>query len=74
MSEVHKRDQFRSLLKCGRCSAAGFAVWEENSGVTIDGPMGALVTMSDNFFLQTHRSHQGQPVIACRHCGTVQPD
>jgi hypothetical protein len=36
--------------------------------------MGALVSMSDNFFLQTRHSHQGQPVIACRQCGTVHPD
>ena len=74
MSEAHKRDQFRTLLKCGKCGAVGHALWEENSEITADGPMGTLVRMSDNFFLQTARNHQGQPAIACRDCGTVHPD
>ena len=74
MSEAHKRYQFNTLLKCSRCGAAGHALWEENSAVNSDGPMGQLISMSDNFFLQTRASHQGQPVIACKSCGTVQPD
>lgn len=74
MSAAHERDQFRTLLKCGRCGAGGHAVWEENSAINADGPMGTLVSMSENFFLQTRPSHQGQPVIACKSCGAVQPD
>lgn len=74
MSAAHERDQFRSLLKCARCGAAGHALWEENSGLSANGPMGTLVSMSDNFILQTRLNHQGQPAIACKACGAVQPD
>ncbi len=74
MSSLHKRNQFRTLLKCGRCGATGHAVWEENSNVSSDGPMGALISIADNFFLHAHQGHQGQPVIACRGCGMAQPD
>jgi len=74
MSEARQRDQFRTLLKCGRCGAAGHAIWEENSGTSADGPMGSLITMSDSFILQVASSHQGQPLIACKACGTVHPD
>jgi DNA-directed RNA polymerase subunit RPC12/RpoP len=71
---MRKRDQFRTLLKCSRCGAGGHAVWEENTLNDPAGPMGKLVSMSDNFILQTPRNHQGQPVIACKACGAVQPD
>jgi L-lactate utilization protein LutB len=71
---MRKRDQFRTLLKCSRCGAAGHAVWEENTGMAATGPMGTLVSMSENFALQAPRNHQGQPVIACKACGAVQPD
>jgi len=74
MSAVPKRDQFRTLLKCGRCAATGHALWEENSAVSSDGPMGHLVSMSENFFLQISSNHQGQPAIACKACGTVHAD
>ena len=69
-----KRDQFRTLLKCGRCGADGHALWEENSAVTADGLMGHLVSMSDNFMLQIAPNHQGQPAIACKACGMVHKD
>ena len=56
MSEVHKRDQFRTLLKCGRCGAAGHALWEENTDINADGPMGSLIRMSDNIATRTPQS------------------
>lgn len=49
-------------------------MWEENSAVTADGPMGHLVSMSDNFILQIAPNHQGQPAIACKACGMVHKD
>lgn len=73
MSAVKRREQFRTLLKCGRCGAAGEAMWEEDSAANADGLMGHLVSMSENFILQIATSHQGQPSIACKACGTVQP-
>jgi hypothetical protein len=73
MSQFSNPDQFRTLLKCGRCGAGGHAVWED-SAANADGPMGSLVSMSENFFLQTRLTHQGQPMIACKACGAVQPD
>jgi L-lactate utilization protein LutB len=74
ISGMIKRDQFRTLLRCARCGAAGHAVWEENTEMAAAGPMGTLVSMSDNFILQAPRNDHGQPVIACKTCGTVQPD
>ena len=74
MSEVSKRDQFRTRLTCPKCGAVGHAIGEENSALNPSGPMSRLVSMSDSFILQTPRNHQSQPVIACAACGTVQPD
>jgi len=74
MSEAHQRDQFHTRLKCGRCGADGHAVWEENSAMNSDGPMGMLVSMSENFFQRAPRNHQGQPEIACRSCGQTHAD
>ena len=74
ISQVPKREQFRTLLKCSRCGAEGHAVWEENSVMDKGGPMSKLVAIPDNFLLQTPKCPQGQPVIACKGCGAVQPD
>ena len=74
MSEAPKRDQFTTSLKCVRCGAGGHAVWEENSIITAAGPVTQLIRLSDNFFQQVRKNHQGQPEIACVACGAVQPD
>lgn len=68
-----ERERFSSRLKCGRCGAEGHAVWEENSAVTPQGPMGVLVSISSNFAQVTSHGAQGQPVIACIACGLSQP-
>ena len=74
MPEAPKRKKLNTHLKCAKCGAEGKAVWEENNDVHDAGPMGHLVSISDNFFQRTPRNHQGQPEIACAACGAVHPD
>lgn len=74
MSETLLRDQFNTRLECGHCGASGHAVWEENSSINPEGPMGRLITLSDGFFQRMPRNHQGQPEIACSRCGQVHAD
>ena len=71
MPEALRRDQFHANLACGRCGATGHAVWEENSDVVPEGPMGQLITLSEGFFQRVRKNHQGQPEIACVKCGMV---
>jgi hypothetical protein len=71
MAEALRRDQFHANLACGRCGATGHAVWEENSDVVPEGPMGQLITLSEGFFQRVPKNHQGQPEIACVKCGMV---
>lgn len=73
-SALQHRDQFRTGLACIRCGARGHAVWEENSALTTQGPMGRLIALSDGFFQRMPKSHQGQPEIACVQCGQVHAD
>lgn len=73
MSAVQGRDQFRTDLKCRRCAAVGYAVWEENSAMDSRGPMSELISLSDGF-IQSQRKLQGQPEIACAACGAKVPD
>ena len=74
MRESFERDQFHTNLACGRCGATGHAVWEDNSDITADGPMGRLITLSEGFFQRMRKNHQGQPEIACVTCGMVHSD
>jgi ribosomal protein L37E len=68
------RDRFRAHLKCGRCGAEGYAEWEENSGVSSQGPMGTLSAISENFTQTAAQGAQGQPRIVCKACGAQHPD
>lgn len=74
MSEIHRREQFRTHLKCGRCGATGHAIWEENSALSQNGPMGVLVSISGPFARRSRQNAQGQPEITCTACGTTYPD
>lgn len=74
MAEALRRDQFHANLACGRCGATGHAVWEENSAVTSESPMGRLITLSEGFFQRMRKTHQRQPEIACVKCGIVHGD
>ena len=65
LSKTLRRDQFHTKLACGRCGATGHAVWEENSGLAPEGPMGRLIALSEGFFQRMRKAHQGQPEIAC---------
>jgi DNA-directed RNA polymerase subunit RPC12/RpoP len=70
MSEAHsRREQFHTKLKCSRCGADGHAVWEDHGGSHREGPLGALVSISENFIQRAPRSHLGLPEIACKSCG-----
>jgi DNA-directed RNA polymerase subunit M/transcription elongation factor TFIIS len=75
MSFLHQeRDRFRTRLKCGRCGAEGHAEWEENSGVSSQGPMGTLIAISENFTHAEQHNVQGQPRILCKACGAQHSD
>ena len=75
MSLLHQeRDRFRTGLKCSRCGAEGHAEWEENSGVSSQGPMGTLIAISENFTQAAPSNAQGQPRIVCKACGALHPD
>lgn len=74
MSQALKRDQFHTKLECGRCGAKGDALWEENGGITPQGPLGQLIQLSEGFFQRMRKTHQGEPEIACVKCGKIHGD
>jgi hypothetical protein len=68
------RGQFSVPITCPSCGQVGHIAWEENTGMSFDGQMRALIRVSNGFHAKDVKTNSGEPEIICDVCETVQQD